>query len=338
MGEQCPACGKAELIELIPGVRTCPSCKKMFRGPTPETETPKIVEGEILEGEYFMKNTSLNAKWEIADKGITIYRERNKWWMAVLLCHSPSFENIKYVRLSWWKKSINAHAGMFKIQDMDVLENTIIALKRIDALFDDTFNPKPGVTISYDPIPERKDIEQEFPTFDESKRRCPKCNWKMNRSKNKRYFECERCGEVVVMEEGKPIYDLPSKTMPLAFSSNYPINYYLPDYGISLKIGMADWKAVVIIHAKENPEKKWLRFYWWTRYLQKYMTAEYSLGSGQGLRWETKKGVMSPNLYEKSQIPPLITALETMRKEWAKAKGIEIQDIEFEEPLTKKKK
>ncbi|MHA1518801.1 MAG: hypothetical protein ACTSRK_01335 [Promethearchaeota archaeon] len=331
MGDLCPSCNQAELTELFPGVRTCPNCKKMFRGQLPETEAVKLTTGEIEDGDFFMKNTSMNAKWEISDKGITVYREKNKKWMAVLMCHAPSFNNIKYIRLSWWKKSINAHAGMFKIQDMDVLYNTIVALKRIDACFDDTFNPKPGVTIGYDPIPERAGIENILPTFDEKKKKCPKCSWKMNKSKNKRFYECERCGEVVVIEEGKPIFDLPGKSMPIAFSSNFPINYYLPDYGISVKIGMADWKAIVIIHAKENPEKKWLRFYWWSRYLQKYMTAAYSLGAGQGLRWETKKGVMSPNIYEKSQVPDLINALERMRDQWAKAKGITLPPIDFKE-------
>ncbi|WP_457558389.1 hypothetical protein [Candidatus Harpocratesius sp.] len=333
MGELCPACGKAELIQLIPGVKTCPNCKKMFRGEEPEEKLDLKKEGEILDGEYYMENTSLNPKWEIADKGITIHREKNKSWIAVLLCHSPSFESIKYIRISWWKKSINTHAGMFKIQDLAVLENTIIALKRIDALFDEQFTLKKDVSISYDPIPERLNSIQELQTFDESKRLCPKCKRKMNKSSNKRFYECERCGEIVIMEEGKPIFDLPANSLSLSFSSNFPINYYLPDYGISVKIGMADWKAVVIIHAKENPEKKWLRFYWWTRNLQQYMTSQYSLGSGQGLRWESKKGVMSPNIYEKDQIPKLIDALEKIRKEWASLKNVEIQEISFKEPL-----
>ncbi|MHA1775387.1 MAG: hypothetical protein ACTSWC_01360 [Promethearchaeota archaeon] len=333
MGEICPACGKAELVELIPGVKSCPNCKKMFRREIPKEKPSIKEEGEILEGEFFMKNTSLNPKWEIADKGITIFREKNKSWFAVLLCHSPSFELVKYIRLSWWKKSINSHAGMFKIQDLEVLENLIIALKRIDALFDDNFNPKKEVTISYDPIPERSNSAAKFPTFDESKRICPKCGRKMNRSKNKRFYECERCGEIVIMEEGKPIFDLPAKSLPLAFTSNFPINFYLPDYGISVKIGMADWKAAVIIHAKENPEKKWLRFYWWTRNLQQYMTSQYSLGGGQGLRWETKKGVMSPNIYEKKHLKALIDALEKMLKVWLELKKQEFTEITYTESL-----
>ncbi|MCF2139320.1 MAG: transposase [Candidatus Lokiarchaeota archaeon] len=320
MGDKCPSCGKAELVEMIPGLRMCPSCNKMFRSSDSSSAMAKESIGIIKEGEYFMNNTSLNPKWEIAEKGITIFREKNKSWMAVLLCHSPSFESIKYIRLSWWKKSINSHAGMFKIQDIDVLENTIIALKRIDAMFDDSFNVKAGTTIDYDPVPERVNFTSELPKFNETKRICPKCGRKMNRSSNKRFYECERCGEIVIMEEGKPIIDLPASSLPLAFSSNFPINYYLPDYGISVKIGMADWKAIVIIHAKENPEKKWLRFYWWTRNLQQYMTNKYSLGSAQGLRWETKKGLLSPNIYEKAHIPRIIDALEKMREEWLSAK------------------
>lgn len=333
MGDICPACGKAELIDLIPGVQTCPNCKKMFKGKVTEEKEKKPSEGEIIDGDFFMKNTSLNPKWEIAEKGITVYREKNKSWMAVLLCHSPSFESVKYIRLSWWKKSINTHAGMFKIQDIDVLENTIIALKRFDALFDENFNPKKNLVINYNPIPERSDSSLSIPTFDESKRLCPKCGRKMSRSQNKRFYECERCGEIVIIEEGKPIFDLPAKNLPLSFSTNFPVNFYLPDYGISVKIGMGDWKAILIIHAKENPEKKWLRFYWWTRNLQDYMMSQYSLGSGQGLRWETKKGVMSPNIYEKSQLRPLIKALEVMRKEWMALKKLEFTEISYTETV-----
>ncbi len=316
----CPSCTKAELQELVPGVTTCPSCRKIFRGEIKEEKVEKK-ETEILDGEFFMKNTALNPQWEIADLGMTVARERNKWWIAVLLCHSPSFPNIKYVRISWWKKSVNIHGGMFKIDDFDELENVIIALTRINNDFNEEFNPKDDKSISYSPIEERINIASKDFIFDEKKRICPKCKYKMKKSRNKRYYECEMCGEIIVLDEGHPIYDFPFEALPLNYSTNFPVNFYLPSYGITVRLTMADWKAVTLIYSKENPEKKWLRFYWWQRNLQRYMSSEYSLGNTQGLRWETKKGVMSPNVYEKEQIPKLIDALQKIKMEWVKLKN-----------------
>lgn len=331
MGIKCPSCGQAELKELVPGVNSCPKCRKIFRGEIKEQAKKEEVSQEgIQDGKFFMDNTTLNPKWEICDSGITIHRERNKRWFAVLLCHSPDFPKIKYIRLSWWKKSMNLHAGMIKIQDYQVLDNFIIALERFDALFDETFNPKNGNEISFSPIPARKILsEQDIKIFDIDKRLCPKCKWKMTKSRNSRYYECVRCGEIIVLFQGEPIVDIPPDTLPLSFSTNYPVNYYLPGYGITVKQGMADWKAILTIYAKENPEKKWLRFYWWQRDLQNYMMSQYSMGASQGLKWDMKKGVQSPNIYEKNQIRPLIEALKTMKQEWAKIKGLEYKEIDF---------
>ncbi len=333
MAKICPSCGKAELKELVPGINTCPNCRKIFRGKIPEPEKKEERKDEGLQdGKYFMDNTTLNPKWEVADCGITIHREPNKRWFAVLLCHPPDFPNMKYIRLSWWKKSINTHAGMFKIQDFDVVDNVIIALERFDALFDDTFNPKDNTSLSFKPIDEREILsEQEIELFDMTKRKCPKCGWKMDRSRNKRYYECTRCGEIIIIYQETPIVDILPETLPLSFSTNYPVNYYLPGHGITVKQGMADWKAILTIYAKENPEKRWLRFYWWQRNLQDYMSSQYSLGGSRGLKWDTKKGVQSPNIYDISLIRPLIDAIKQLKKEWAKLKGKPYKEITYKE-------
>ncbi|MHA1584954.1 MAG: hypothetical protein ACTSWL_06840 [Promethearchaeota archaeon] len=326
----CPSCGKAELTELVPGVMTCPACRKMFRGEIKE-EIKKEEKTGIQDGKFFMDNTGINAKWEIADLGMTVAKEQDKSWIAVLLCHSPDFPKYKYMRISWWKKSVNVHAGMFRIDDIDEVDNVIISLKRFEVLFDDYFSLKDETKINYKPIPERANVPDIKDIFDIKKRFCPKCGYKMKKSRNVHYFECERCGEIIVMYEGKPIIEYPVETLPLSYSKNYPVNFYIPDYGITTKLSMADWKAIIIIYAKENPEKKWLRFYWWQRNLQSYMNSKYSVGNSQGLKWETKKGVMSPNIYEKAHIKKLIEALELVKKEWAKIKGIEVKEVDYVE-------
>jgi len=329
--EICPSCGKAELIELVPGVTSCPACKKMFRGQQSEAEVEETDTDELHDGQYFMDHTTLNKKWEICDKGITVSRDPGKRWVATLMCHTPTFPNIKYLRISWWKKSTNAHGGMFKIEEYEEIENVIIALERLDALFDDEFNLKDEGSIHYNPIPERMDAEQDSQIFDLKKRICPKCRSKMKKSRNKRYFECERCGEIIILHESQPIFDIPSNSLPLNISTNFPVNYYLPSYGITVKRGMADLQALVIIYSMDNVDKKWLRFCWWHRNFHEYMREQYSMGTSQGLRWETRKGSMSPNIYEKQEIRPLINSLRALRKEWAQLKGFEWEEITYEE-------
>jgi ribosomal protein L37AE/L43A len=338
--EICPSCGKAELVELIPGVSSCPACKKMFRGQLPEAKTEEKDTDELHDGQYFMDHTTLNKKWEICDMGITVAREPGKRWLATLMCHTPSFPNIKYLRISWWKKSTNAHAGMFKIDEYNEIENVIIALERLDALFDENFNLKDEESIHFNPIPERMDAATDSQIFDMKKRICPKCKSKMKKSRNKRYYECERCGEIIIIHESQPIFDIPSDTLPLNISTNFPVNYYLPSYGITVKRGMADLQALVIIYSMDNVDKKWLRLCWWHRNFHEYMRDQYSMGTSQGLRWETRKGSMSPNIYEKQEIRPLINSLRALRKEWAKLKGYEWEAITYEEgkssPMKKK--
>jgi ribosomal protein L37AE/L43A len=335
MGEICPSCQNAELKDLVPGIRTCPSCRKIFKDKETKVE-PEQDTGGLLDGAVFMKETTLNPKWEICDKGITIFREKNKTWLAVLLCHSPSFPNTKYVRVSWWKKSINTHAGMIKIEELDEVDNFIIALERIEKDFDDYFEPKGE--ISYEPMPNREEFEN-VEIFNETKRECPKCSWKMKKSKNHRYFSCEHCGEIIILEDGHPVFNTPNRALTLAYSTNYPVNFYLPDYGITTKILMADWKAVVIIHKKENPDKKWLRLYWWRRDLQAYMTSQYSFGNSQGLKWEAKKGVQSPNIYDKNLVPKIIDALKQIKEIWIDlAPPVEEEDFILKKMQEKKEK
>ena len=186
MANVCPSCGKAELQELVPGVTTCPACRKIFRGAikvkVEKTETQKT---DLQPGEFYMKNTTLNPKWEICDSGITVDRQENKSMIAVLLCHPPDYPNMKYLRISWFKKSINTHAGMFKIQDYKTVDNVIIALERFDALFDEMFNLKDGAVISFDPIPQRQlATQQEIDIFNIDKHLCPNCKW------NSDYGQC----------------------------------------------------------------------------------------------------------------------------------------------------
>ena len=164
------------------------------------------------------------------------------------------------------------------------IENVIIALERLDAMFDENFVPKVEDSIHFSPIQERMDVATVSQIFDIKKRICPQCSSKMKKNRNKRFYECERCGEIIILYESKPIFDIPSETLPLSFSTNFPVNYYLPSYGITVKTSMADWQALVIIHSTDNVDKKWLRFCWWHRNFQEYMRAQYSMGSSQGLR------------------------------------------------------
>ena len=122
------------------------------------------------------------------------------------------------------------------------------------------------------------------------------------------------------------------------YSSNFPINYYLPKVGVTTKLSMGIWKAIVIIYAKENPDKKWLRFYWWRRDLQTFMMSKYQMGAAQGLKWETRKGVLSPNIYEKETIRPLIDGIKKMKDLWAESRPKVDEDADFLKKFSKKGK
>jgi len=329
MPKICPSCEEAELEELVPGIKQCPNCNKIFKDEEEKVEEGPEEEKGMKEGEFWMNKTGINRKYEIAEEGKTVFRNEGKRWVAVLLCHSASLKSFKYIRISWFKGAINKHGGMFKIQEFDEIENVIIALERIDANFDDTFKPKDK--ISFEPIPSRKDIESEK-VFDEKKRICPGCKkTKMKKARNKKYYECVRCGEIIVLQDGKPIYNVPNKNLPLSFTSNFHVNYYIPDYGITTHFHIANWKAIVIIHSKDNPNKRWLRFYWWQRNLQSYIKSKMTFGADEGLKWKTKRGLSSPNIYEKRHIRGIIEALYEMRDSWAEKSGFEPEEIKIPE-------
>ncbi len=328
MGKKCPACNEAELKELVPGITQCPNCMKIFKGGEDKKEKKeKKEEGRLKSGDFWMKNTGMNPKYEVAEQGITIHREEGKRWIAVLYCHSAYMKGMKYVRISWFKKSINKHGGMFKMQEYNEMENVIIALERIDHYFDDTFKPKEK--ISFKPYETRKEAEATV-VFDEKTKMCPNCKkTRMKISRTRKYYECVRCGEIIVLQDGSPIYNIPNENLSLKFSSNYPVNYYIPDYGITTQYHIANWKAIIIIHAKDNPNKRWMRFYWWQRNLQEYIKSKMSFGADGGLKWKTKRGVSSPNIYDKNNIRPMINALREIRRIWAEDKGIEYKPIEY---------
>ena len=176
------------------------------------------------------------------------------------------------------------------MEDLAETENVIFALERIQDQFDDRFEVIDKLDWSNHPSRPEEEIEIKFNPV---KKICPVCKFKMKQSKNKRYYECEHCGEIIVVEDGQPILDIPPEKLPLAFTGNFPVNFYLPSYGITVRLGMGEWKAIVIIFAKENPDKKWLRFYWWSRNLTDYIKSQYTYGpdQGQSLKWEVGKGL-----------------------------------------------
>ena len=123
--------------QLVQEIFQCPKCKKIIKGQIKEIKKKKeVAVGEIQEGDYFHNNASLNKKYEICEKGITISKSPNRW-VAALLCHSSYLSSSKYIRLSWWKKEINTHAGFFKITESIVLDNLIKSLKKINSSFDE---------------------------------------------------------------------------------------------------------------------------------------------------------------------------------------------------------
>ena len=135
----CPACD-IKMEPLIEGIFQCPQCKKIVKqsdNKIEEKEKIKIEEGMFQEGMYFHTNASLNKQYEICEKGITINKTENRLF-AALICHSAYLKDEKYVRLSWWKNY--QHAGMFKIYDKHVLNNTINALEKVDDSFNDIWS------------------------------------------------------------------------------------------------------------------------------------------------------------------------------------------------------
>jgi len=314
---KCPACD-IEMEPLVAGIFQCPQCKKIIKQKVKETEVNRkkeIEQGDFQGGDYFHNNASLNKKYEVAEKGIVINKTENRLF-AALICHSAYLKEEIYVRLSWWKNY--QHAGMFKIYDKYVLNNLIVALEKIDESFDDIWSwsgkygkQKPKTK---EDLEKEKNLEIIKYRILENKT-CPKCQNKMDKMKS--HYECQHCGEIVVLEGyNQPIFNISSKELDIRFHANFPINFYLPVNGITLKWLMGEWKALAVIYSKDNPNKKWLRFYWWVRDLSNFLKyGQREMGNGTQMGWKAQKGISSPNIYDKKFIKPLISALKNISSE-----------------------
>ncbi|MFW9948765.1 MAG: hypothetical protein ACFFKA_01400, partial [Candidatus Thorarchaeota archaeon] len=120
------------------------------------------------------------------------------------------------------------------------------------------------------------------------------------------------CGEIVILEGyNQPIFNIPPRELDMNFHANFPINFYLPVSGITVKWLMGEWKALVVIYSPDNPDKKWLRFYWWVRDLSNILKhGQREMGENVQMGWKAQKGISSPNIYDKKTIKPLIEALK----------------------------
>jgi hypothetical protein len=90
----------------------------------------------------------------------------------------------------------------------------------------------------------------------------------------------------------------------------------LPVSGVTVKWLMGEWKAIVVIYSKDNPNRKWLRFYWWVRDLSSILRyGQREMGEGTQMGWKAQKGVSSPNIYDRKLIKPIISALRKISTE-----------------------
>jgi len=296
---------------MVPGLYECPKCKTIIKEKKKKEEKPE--ELSITQGDWFMRNTKLNANYEICEQGI-IAHQTPKMMIAALICHSPDFPKSSYIRLSWFKDSARIHWGMVKIRDKAVLLNTIKALKSIDKNFDEEFN-----WIGKGDTPADPDLSDvDYLNYKIVDKMCPVCGKKLK--KRKKFYECENqvCGELYVIVHGLPLFNYPAENLPLRFVKNLPIAYYIPVAGITTQMHVGDWKAISVIYKESNPERKWLRFYWWTRNLQPYLKSQLimDMEADKSLTWSSRKGVKSPNIYDKSIIKPLIDALKKIETIW----------------------
>ncbi len=314
---KCPVCN-VEMEPLVVRIFQCPQCKKIIKQKNKETEVEdaqKIEMGVFYEGDYFHKNASLNKNYEVAEKGIVINKSENRM-IAVLICHSAYLKDEKYVRLSWWKNY--QHAGMLKVYDKEVLKNIIIALEKFDESFDDLWNFKgkygKQAPKTNEELEKEKNLEIIKYRIIEN-RTCPKCQKKMDKKKS--HYECQHCGEIVILEGyNQPIFNIDPSDLDLHFQGNFPINFYLPVSGITIKWLMGEWKALVVIYSKDNPNRKWLRFYWWVRDLSTILKfGQREMGVGTQMGWKAQRGISSPNIYDKNLVKPLINALRRISRE-----------------------
>jgi len=298
---------------LVEGIFQCPQCKKIIKQKVREKEVNEeidIDEGEFQDGDYFHKNASLNKQYEICEKGIVINKTANRL-LAALICHSAYLTDEKYVRLSWWKNL--QHAGMFKIYDKYALNNVIKALEKIEDTFDDLWSWSGSFGKKETKTKEKLEMEKRLEIIKYrilENRTCPKCQQKMDKKKS--HYECQHCGEIVILEGyNQPIFNVSTADLDLKFHANFPINFYLPVSGITIKWLMGEWKAVTVIYSKDNPNKKWLRLYWWVRDLSNLLKyGQREMGNGTQMGWKAQRGMSSPNIYDKKLIKPLINALK----------------------------
>jgi len=315
---KCPAC-EVEMDKLVEGIFQCPKCKKIIKEEVPEEkkEEKKKKVGTLQDGDYFHNNFSINQKYEIVESGILVNKTDSRAF-GVLLCHNAYMESERYIRLSWWKKSFYRHAGMMKIHDEGVMQNLVDSLRKIDENFDDfwgfqgKFRANKTKT-EEDVLRERKLDLIKYRIIEN--RTCPNCQKRMN--KNKTHYECPHCGEIVILEgHNQPVFNIDASDLKLNFQQSFPINFYLPVAGITINVLMAEWKAVVVIYSKDNPNKKWLRFYWWTRDLKDYIKYGHrKMGEGATLGWEAKRGSGTTNMYKRELVEPLIKALKRISQE-----------------------
>ena len=315
----CPVCN-IDMKPLVAGIFECPQCKKIIKEKAKEELEIKKKEtliGERIDGEWFHKNASLNKRYEIADSGIILSKTDTRM-LAILICHNPLLKSEKYMRLSWWKKSFYQHAGQFKIYDKEVFKNIIVSLEKIEKDFDEIWSFQGKYVRNEPKTEEQKEKEKKLDIIKYrilENKTCPKCQKKM--VKKKSHYECTHCGEIVILEGyNQPIFNIDSSDLNLNFQGEFPINFYLPVAGITVKRLMGEWKALVVIYSKDNPNKKWLRFYWWTRDLQNILRyGQREMGEGTQMGWKAQKGVASPNIYNMKIIKPLIEALKNISYE-----------------------
>ena len=314
---KCPSCN-VEMEPLVAGIFQCPQCRKIVKHKDKESEEISE-EGdkkeEFLDGDYFHTQLTLNKDYEICEKGIIINKTETRV-LAALICHSSLLKSDRYIRISWWKTY--QHAGMLKIYDNDVLNNIIEALEKFDKSFDDLWNWKGSYDKknqeTEDDIDKQKKLDIIKYRILENKT-CPNCQKKME--KHKSHYICQHCSEIVILEGfNQPIFNIDSKDLDLRFHSNFPINFYLPTSGITIKWLVGEWKAIVVIYSNNNPNKRWLRFYWWTRDFSKLIKyGQREMADGTQMGWKAKRGVSSPNIYDKKEVRPLINALKKISKE-----------------------
>jgi len=165
---KCPNCGNSELKTLVEGIWQCPKCNKIIKNKI-ESNEEEPGESTFESGDFFIRNTGLNKKYEICEKGIIISKTP-KFMIAALICHSPSFPNSKYIRISWFKNSIYLHAGMIKITESSELNNLIKCLEKIDNDFDQDFNFNTAENDT------ELDFEEQEDLFKLDGTKCPKCS------------------------------------------------------------------------------------------------------------------------------------------------------------------